>query len=119
MKSVFQLAHNVALNKLCKWRSVFAGWQLGTRADTDPECQAVRDQREALLILRTEVNALLKILLMKKLMTEDEWHRESAVEAEWLDRMLEQRFPGFTTDELGVRITDLAKAQETMKGWKP
>ena len=35
-----------ACNRLTKWRSVFAGWQLGTRAKGDPECDAVRDHRE-------------------------------------------------------------------------
>lgn len=45
------------LEKLGKWRSLFAGWQLGTRLDNDPECQAVRDHREVTMLLRTEVNA--------------------------------------------------------------
>jgi hypothetical protein len=32
-----------ALQKLAKWRLIFAGWQLGTRLKGDPECDAVRD----------------------------------------------------------------------------
>lgn len=47
-----------ALNRLAKWRTVFAGWQLGTRARGDPESDAVRDHREATIMLRAEVNAL-------------------------------------------------------------
>jgi hypothetical protein len=47
-----------ALNRLAKWRAVLAGWQLGTRPKGDSECDAVRDQRELLLILRAEVNAI-------------------------------------------------------------
>lgn len=50
------------LNKLCKWRTILAGWQLGTRPKEDPEAQAVRDQRELLLLLRCEVTALIDIL---------------------------------------------------------
>lgn len=34
------------LNVVCKWRSLFAGWQLGTRPKGDPESDAVRDHRE-------------------------------------------------------------------------
>lgn len=52
-----------ALNKLAKWRSVFAGWQLGTRLKEDPECQAVKDHREVTILLRAEVSALLRSFL--------------------------------------------------------
>lgn len=31
------------LQRLGKWRTVFASWQLGTRSKNDPEAQAVRD----------------------------------------------------------------------------
>ena len=39
-------------NRLCKWRTVLTGWQLGTRAKGDPEGDAVRDHREVTLLLR-------------------------------------------------------------------
>lgn len=52
-----------AMNKLAKWRSIFAGWQLGTRAKGDPESDAVRDHREATILLRAEVNALTACLI--------------------------------------------------------
>ena len=32
-----------ALNVLAKWRTLLAGWQLGTRPKGDPECDAVSD----------------------------------------------------------------------------
>jgi hypothetical protein len=36
-------AHLPWLNRLCKWRAILAGRHLGTRPDTDPQCQAMRD----------------------------------------------------------------------------
>lgn len=55
-----------ALNKLTKWRMVFAGWQLGTRPKGDPECDAVRDHREATMIQRVEISALSRLLIKKR-----------------------------------------------------
>lgn len=98
-----------ALNKLCKWRMVLASWQLGTRDKDDPECQAVRDQRELLLLLRVEVNALTELLISKAIFTEDEFARQLDVEAPLLDQAYEKQFPGATTSLDGVHI-DIAKA---------
>ena len=61
------------LNKLAKWRTLFAGWQLGTRPDSDPECQAVRDHRDLSLMARIDINALLALLIRKGVFTEQEW----------------------------------------------
>src|SRR5205809_59165 len=49
-----------ALNRLTKWRSVFAGWQLGTRPLGDPECDAVRDHREVTILMRAELTTIKK-----------------------------------------------------------
>ncbi len=106
------------LEKLAKWRAVFAGWQLGTRSDQDPECRAVRDHREATLMLRAEANALLGLLVGKGLLTEAEWAEALAREARQLDSDLERRFPGFRTTSSGL-VIDPAKAAETTRGWKP
>mgnify|MGYP001587156880 CR=1 FL=1 len=40
------------INRLTKWRTLFTGWQLGTRAKGDPEGDAVRDHREVTILLR-------------------------------------------------------------------
>ena len=106
-----------ALNKLAKWRSVFAGWQLGTRPDTDPECQAVRDHREVTMIMRAEINALTALLIDKGIMKSEDFRNQLIIDAELLDRNYELKFPGFKTNEYGVDI-DVAKARETMKGWR-
>lgn len=107
-----------ALNRLAKWRTVFAGWQLGTRPQTDPECQAVRDHREATMLLRVEVNALAGLLIAKGVFTPDEWDGQLRNEAELLNRAYEERFPGFRATDEGLTM-DVTRAAETMKGWKP
>ena len=107
-----------ALEKVAKWRSVLAGWQLGTRQESDPECKAVRDQRDAQIALRVEVTALTSLLLEKGVIKEDEYFDAIIREAHELDAMYERKFPGFKTNEHGVDI-DVAVAVETMKGWKP
>lgn len=106
-------------NKLAKWRMVFTGWQLGTRLKGDPESDAVRDHREATMLMRAEINALTKILLDKKVCTQEELQQAMIVEMEYLDLQYERRFPGMRTTENGMEYYDLAKAQQTMKGWRP
>jgi hypothetical protein len=59
-----------ALNILTKWRTIFAGWQLGTRPKGDPECDAVRDHRELSMILRAEVTAFTGLLREKGVFTD-------------------------------------------------
>jgi hypothetical protein len=108
---------NKALNKLCKWRTVFAGWQLGTRPQGDPECDAVRDQREMLLLLRAEVNAL-TALLLRQTCTLAQYQKELEEAAVALDLAHQKRFPGFQTTDTGLTI-NAALAADTTKGWKP
>lgn len=107
-----------ALNRLAKWRVVFAGWQLGTRPDTDAESRAVRDHREATLLLRAELSAVTDLLVRKGVITAAEWDAAVEREAEALEKSLQDRFPGFRATDQGIQM-DVAKAAETMKGWRP
>lgn len=101
-----------ALNRLTKWRSFFAGWQLGTRPDTDPESNAVRDQRELFMILRVEMTALTRVLMEKGVIKLDEWEKAMEAEANELERDYQRRFPGIRAIDSGLEI-DIAKARET------
>ncbi|MCW2898839.1 MAG: hypothetical protein JWO67_1104, partial [Streptosporangiaceae bacterium] len=69
-----------ALNRVAKWRGLFAGWQLGTRPKGDPESDAVRDHRGLTILLRVEGSAIIGLLLRKGVITEQEW--EAALERE-------------------------------------
>jgi hypothetical protein len=51
------------LNRLAKWRTVFASWQLGTRLTFgDGELAAVKDHHEATLLERVELDTLIGLL---------------------------------------------------------
>lgn len=109
---------NRTLNRVTKWRSVFAGWQLGTRSNEDAESQAVRDHREVTILLRIEVSALAQLLIKKGVFTHQEFHQQLIDEAEHLDMAYAAKFPGMESTEHGITM-DLAQARETMKGWRP
>ncbi len=103
-----------ALNKLAKWRTVLAGWQLGTRPTTDGETRAVRDHREATLLLRAEVTALTGLLIEKGIFTIEEFDAALEVEATELDAAFARKFPGFTATDNGITMT-MPEARDTME----
>lgn len=109
---------SAALQRLAKWRTVFAGWQLGTRAKGDPECDAVRDHREATILLRAENNALIGLLVSKGVFTTEEFVKAVDEEAELLSKDYSQKFPGFKAADYGMEV-NVAIAKDTMAGWKP
>jgi hypothetical protein len=104
----------VALNKVAKWRNFFASWQLGTRPDTDGEYKALADQRELLILMRVELNALTELFLKKGLLTQQEVTAAFEREARALDKDYEDRFRGFSTSGDGLHMK-LPEAAETMR----
>jgi hypothetical protein len=107
-----------ALNIVCKWRTLLAGWQLGTRPKGDPECDAVKDHRELTILLRVEANALADVLVRKGLITQPEFEAACEREATALSKDYEARFPGVSADINGLRI-DTQRVQGWMRDWKP
>jgi hypothetical protein len=105
------------LQRLCKWRTLFAGWQLGTRTGDDPEAKAVKDHREVTILLRAEVTALTGLMINKGLFTAREFTEALTDEAEKLDRDFTARFPGVRSDDDGLVFDQ--RAIETMRGWRP
>jgi len=105
-------------NRLAKWRSVFAGWQLGTRLDSDPECQAIRDHREVSMLMRAEINALTKLCLDAGVFTARDFTEQVIVECDLLSDDYAERFPGMSATDDGITY-ELPLAGETMKGWLP
>ena len=103
---------------LAKWRSHFAGWQLGTRVKGDPESDAVRDHREATLMLRAEVTTLVGLLIEKGVFTAEEFTVRLGEEAEFLSESFAKRWPGARATEHGMTY-DAAKLPDIMKGWLP
>jgi hypothetical protein len=106
------------IERLGKWRTVFAGWQLGTRAKGDPEGDAVRDHRELSMGLRAGENALTALLIKKGIFTAEEFTTQMQEEAKYLCEAYERRFPGFKATDDGMSM-DIAIARDTMAGWRP
>jgi hypothetical protein len=106
------------IERLGKWRTVFAGWQLGTRPKGEPEGDAVRDHRELSMALRAEVSALTQLLIAKGVFTAREYTDQVQDEAQHLCRAYEQKFPGFKATDYGMEI-NAEIARDTMAGWKP
>jgi hypothetical protein len=108
------------LEKLAKWRSVFAGWQLGTRLDSDPESQAVRDHREVTILLRAELSALTGLLIDKGVFTAAEFTQRVGEEARLLSEDYSRRFPGMEATEHGIAYDlETIRRRGTMEGWPP
>lgn len=103
-----------ALNRVAKWRTLFTGWQLGTRAKGDPEGDAVRDHWERLILLRVEGSALAGLLIKKGVFTAREWTEQLAIEAEALEASYEKSWPGITATLDGLNMK-LPEAAETMR----
>jgi len=101
------------LNKLTKWRNVFAAWQLGTRSSTDGECRALKDHRELTILMRAELSALTGLLIKKGVITQPQFETALVSEAGQLDKDYERKFPGFTTGLDGVHM-QLPDAADTM-----
>lgn len=116
-ESLTQRCH-AALNRLTKWKSVFTGWQLGTRALGDPEADALRDHREVTILLRCEMTVASKLLIEKGVFTLEEWQKAMIEEAGLLEKDYEEKFPGFRATDIGLDV-DVQKAHETTKRWKP
>ena len=109
---------SAALQRLAKWRAVFAGWQLGTRAKGDPESDAVRDHREVTILMRAELNTMVGLLVAKGVFTAEEWTAALDREAEQLSADYARRFPGFKATDYGLEIST-AIAADTTRGWLP
>ena len=114
------MAAFAALNRVAKWRGLFAGWQLGTRPIGDPESDAIRDHREVTILLRVEGSALIGLLLRKDVITAEEWEKALEDEADQLNADYSQRFPGITATDDGL-VMDVRQISQTgwMKDWKP
>lgn len=105
-------AHDVALQKLCKWRTVLVGWLWGSKAKTDPGVQGMRDLMDQQLIRRVELSAVTALLIEKGVFSTAEYLAQVTTEAHELDKMLEKLFDGYRTTDAGIAI-DTARAQVT------
>jgi len=106
-----------SVQRLAHWTMLLAGWQLGTRLDTDPEARAVRDHRQLSLFLRAEVSAIAGILIEKGVVSLEEFQDRVDVEAQRLDKDFEKRFPGWRSTDTGLETTDFERAMDVLRGF--
>jgi hypothetical protein len=104
-----------ALERVCKWRMILAGWHLGTAPKTAPGVQAMRDLREVVMLMRMELNALTKVLIDHKLFGLPEFQFALKAEAEQTEIDMAERFPGMRAIDEGISIYDPPLAAETMR----
>ena len=113
-------AASASLNRLGKWRMILAGWQLGTRPKGDPESDAVRDHREATMLLRAEVTALTRVLVEKGVCDRETLLRLVGEEAEYLSQAYEERFPGAKATDDGISLDPVEFTKTTTRmGFRP
>jgi hypothetical protein len=107
-------AYHQATQRLCKWRTVFIGWMLGTLADGTPGLKAHKDRVDAQIMHRVEINALTALLISKGVFTTEEFMAQIVEECGHKQREFEEMFPGYRATDVGISM-DLAKVTETMK----
>jgi hypothetical protein len=107
-------AYERATQRLCKWRTVFLGWMLGTVPDGTPGLKAHKDRVDAQIMHRVEINALTALLINKGVFTVDEFMAQIVEECAHKEREYEAMFPGHKATDIGVTI-DIEKAMETYK----
>lgn len=103
------------LNRVAKWRTVFASWQLGTRSDKDGECKAVKHHREMTIITRVELTGLANLLIAKGVISSIDLENAIGDSSDRLNSDFEQFFPGFHVTEYGVNMIPASQALKTMK----
>jgi citrate synthase len=103
-----------ALNKLCKWRTVLAGWHNGTQSIETAGNPAMRDLMDKWLIMRVETTTLTALLLDKGLVTQAEYQAQIVREAALLDQTMEEFFDGFRSTDHGLEIFDIQRANAMM-----
>lgn len=103
-----------AMEKLGKWRGLYAGWWFGTRRLDDSQAQAARDNFDRTIMLRCEMNAFTALCLKHGVFTPEEWQAQLLQEIETMDKALEAKWPGFRTSTDGL-VMQPAVAAETMR----
>lgn len=104
-----------SLSRVARWRILLAGQILGTAGESK-SARGVRGLQEARILLRVEMTALIGLLLKKGLVTQEELLRAVAEEADALDAVYAEQFPGFQITDDGLAV-DLPEATRTMAAW--
>lgn len=105
---------HIALDRVCKWRTILAGRVWGTQPKT-PQAKGRTDIFERLIIMRVELNALTELLLEQGLIIEERYLQAIERAAIELDNAYAEHFPGIKSSASGMVIGP--EALKTMEGW--
>jgi hypothetical protein len=104
MKETLEERLDRILNRLCKWRSVFAGWKFGTTDAKAGPVRCFRDQMDDRLTSRAELSALTQLLICKGVFTQEEYVDQVEIEANAMHAFLEHKFDGARATEEGIAM---------------
>lgn len=93
---------NRLVRKISHWKVVFANWQLGTRDNNDGAFLAIQDAKEADLRTNIKLDALIKLLLERGLVSEECLLVEQIDVANKLETSLEGKFVGAVANDDGM-----------------
>lgn len=120
LKMSDEISHRyfAVMNKLAKWRTVFASRWIGAATKEDTRCISIKDLFEAKLLMRAEYTGLQELLISKGIITADELALAVIDAARHYDEVLEKTFPGFASTEYGLKMDLPTIMREgTTKGW--
>jgi len=90
---------------------------LQQREELQLPAEAVRDHREATILLRVEVSALAALLIDNGVFTTDDWASQLLEECRLLEEGYQKSWPGAASSDDGMVYDH--RATEWMQGWKP
>lgn len=108
-----------AAQRLRQFGRLAASRLFGTLPTTSGRYKAVVDEWERSLLLRAEMNALVLLLVDKKVVTSAEWTARVVEEIRALADAHQKLWPELTTDEVGIHVHDAQAfaARSKSEGW--
>jgi hypothetical protein len=95
---------DTALNRLAKWRKFFVSWQIGTRELGDREAAAITHHVEMSILMRAELNAVIKLLIDTGTVTSGELEDAITVAALALSETYAKAYPGWAATDAGMTM---------------
>ena len=85
-----------ALSRVTRWKGFFASWQLGSsRPEHDGEYRAVADHRAATISTRTDLDALINLLISRRVITAESLAGAREQAADTLSAAFASQYPGW------------------------
>ena len=112
--------HDVAM-MLRQFGRLQLGRLVGTVLGSEGRYRAAMDLLERCYFMRAELNAVVKILIDKKIVTAEEWEKTCTEEYEWYVAQLAKDWPEIKVTATGYTILDpvVFARRSKEEGWPP